>query len=796
MGDFWRCQPLPTRADAGVNGELRVWGGRLEFLQSRPALAFDQDFSAPTPPSMSIKKLGRYDLIRVLGKGAMGLVYEARDPNLDRRVAIKTIRFDNLSPEEAADYEVRFRTEARSAARLQHPNIVSVYDSDRDQAMAYLVMEYVQGQDLKHHLDSGQVYTLEQTLGIMADLLAALDYAHRMNIVHRDIKPANLLMEANGRVKLTDFGVARIQDSGEATRTRGAMVGTLKYMSPEQVKGLQVDSRADIFSAGIVLHQLLTGKRAFDGDSDFAVIQQIVSNHPAAPSYFNPQLPPALDAVVARALAKSRDQRFATAQDFAAALQLASQQAADRTLAPPASVRASSTSATWSATVRPGESLLQTLPGQPGLAQEVELVYWKDIKDLNDAAEFELFLQKFPLGVYADLARRRLRKIEGLSNDESDVGVKSSSTDGAPPVPVAGAESSPLAGPAPPATGVQAPESPPEWPETRLEALPPIAEGPPSSMTSQPSVISQSFSQSGPAVFTPEPRPKTRAEASREARRGTRLKPNARRRPDPDTTAPLPSARNRPRKVMWLAGGVALLALAAGISQLPAARIGLTATSAPQNTSVASGSAPSSPAALVRASPAPAAASAGALAASATPAAATPTNAMKIPAALDPARALPPAQPARAGVAVPQPNSAGPALPSAPVAALTAASSPAMAASAAARAAAVKKAAADKERLAKKAADDARKSAAPAAAGAPEAGGPAVPAAAAPSAERSAQAASTAGGPRQACEDRVLIGFQMCMAAQCARPVFNAHPICVERRLFDQRQREAEQMRR
>jgi len=178
---------------------------------------------------MSQKTLGRYELIRVLGKGAMGLVYEGRDPNLERRVAIKTIKVENLTSEEAAEYEIRFRTEARSAARLQHPNIVSVYDSDRDGDIAYLVMEYIQGEDLKHHLDQGVSYTLQQATSIMSDLLSALDYAHRQNIVHRDIKPANLLIEASGRIKLTDFGVARIQDSGEATRTKGTMVGTLKY---------------------------------------------------------------------------------------------------------------------------------------------------------------------------------------------------------------------------------------------------------------------------------------------------------------------------------------------------------------------------------------------------------------------------------------------------------------------------------------------------------------------------------------------------------------------------------------
>ncbi len=168
-------------------------------------------------------------------------------------MAIKTIKVENLSEEAAADYEARFRTEARSAARLQHPNIVSVYDSDRHGDMAYLVMEFILGEDLKHHLDGGKLYSLEQSLRMVRDLLSALEYAHRQNIVHRDVKPANLLIEADGRVKLTDFGVARIQDSGEATRTQGSIVGTLKYMSPEQVQGQPIDARADLFAAGIVL---------------------------------------------------------------------------------------------------------------------------------------------------------------------------------------------------------------------------------------------------------------------------------------------------------------------------------------------------------------------------------------------------------------------------------------------------------------------------------------------------------------------------------------------------------------
>lgn len=368
---------------------------------------------------MSRSKLGRYDLVRVLGKGAMGLVYEGRDPNLDRRVAIKTIKVENLSDDEAAEYEVRFRTEARSAARLQHPNIVGVYDSDRDGEIAYLVMEYVEGQDLKHHLDRGQQYSLQEAATILNDLLGALDYAHRQNIVHRDIKPANLLIEASGRIKLTDFGVARIQDSGEATRTKGTMVGTLKYMSPEQVQGLPSDARSDLFSAGVLLYQLLTATRPFDGAGDFEIIQKIVTQPASPPSTVNPQLPLAIDEVVACALSKSREARYQTAREFNEALQAAAASAADPTVKPPVNAVRAAESSTWTSTLVKGEALVNTsagsLTGVPAstVAQEVELVYWKEIKDSDDVEDFRDYLAKFPAGIYADLARRRVKRLSG-----------------------------------------------------------------------------------------------------------------------------------------------------------------------------------------------------------------------------------------------------------------------------------------------------------------------------------------------------------------------------------------------
>ncbi len=348
------------------------------------------------------KKLGRYELVAVLGKGAMGVVYEGRDPNLDRRVAIKTIMVDDLAPTAAAEYEHRFRTEARSAARLQHPNIVTVYDSDRDGDTAFLVMEFIHGEDLKQHLDRGERFTPAESLRLMLDLLAALDFAHRQGVVHRDVKPANLLIEPGGRLKLTDFGVARV--TGEATRTQGSMIGTLKYMSPEQVQGLKVDTRADQFSAAVVAYQLFTGMRPFDGDNDFSIIHQIIGHEPASPSSIAPDLPAGFDAALARAMAKDREQRYPSIGEFSAALQEVFS-AAGIVPVPHAPIRGGLPPAP-----APLPQAVRTIPGAP-IAQEMELEYWRDVRNTTDRRELEGFLARFPHGIYAELARKRLQRL-------------------------------------------------------------------------------------------------------------------------------------------------------------------------------------------------------------------------------------------------------------------------------------------------------------------------------------------------------------------------------------------------
>ena len=646
---------------------------------------------------ISRDKLGRYDLIRVLGKGAMGVVYEGRDPSLDRRVAIKTIKVENLSEQAAADYEARFRVEARAAARLQHPNIVSLYDAGRDGDIAFLVMEFIQGDDLKHHLDQGVRYSLAQTVAVMGDLLSALDYAHRQGVIHRDIKPANLLIEADGRAKLTDFGVARMQDSGDATRTQGTMVGTLKYMSPEQVQGRPVDARADLFAAGIVLYQLLTGKRPFDADSDFAVIQQVVSHSPAVPSALNPQLPPAVDAVVATALAKSRDLRFASAQDFAAALRSASGDAADPTIVPPASQPRKASHSTGTGNAAPGEALVGLQSdislNLSALTQEVELVYWKDIKESSDIKDIQGFLAKFPVGIYADLAMRRLRQLGVPRGPDGDDTFVSATTSTASTTW---------------ATSKQAPQSDKTVYVARKDELPPdaaVSVGPPYSP--------QRFEDTmvlRPVPATPVPvspvSPAAATDRDEALFAAASLAPEAPARVGVDASAvpgrPDPPLLRDSWRFRALLGVVILAVFGLGAKIL-------------------------------------------------WPVAVTPIpQAQALSDREEIVLAVPPA-----AVSATSPETVKPA--------------------------SEKKPANEKKVL--------KKSAPQSAASAGLDAVPTVPS------EPAAVVKRSVTDPRPSCEDRLLIAFQICMVAQCAKPAFASHPVCVERRAMDQRRREAQQLR-
>lgn len=248
----------------------------------------------------------------------MGTVYRAHDPLIDRTVAIKTVGCAGLSREEAEAFEQRFYLEAKSAGRLNHPNIVTIHDVGRCDDLAYIAMEFLTGRTLREILDSGVVLTPERSAEIAARVADGLAFAHANNVVHRDIKPANIMVLDNGAVKIADFGVA-LMPSGSLT-VSGTAFGSPKYMSPEQVTGQKADGRSDIFSLGVVLYEMLAGRPPFAGDDLNAILYQVLNSAPPLPSSYNPNLPHAFDRIVARALAKNPDKRYQNAAEMAVAL--------------------------------------------------------------------------------------------------------------------------------------------------------------------------------------------------------------------------------------------------------------------------------------------------------------------------------------------------------------------------------------------------------------------------------------------------------------------------------------------
>ncbi len=265
----------------------------------------------------TVEHIGKYRIDGVLGSGAMGVVYKAYDVNIARVVALKTIRSELLEGLQETELVARFRNEAQAAGRLVHPNIVAVYDFGETSTVTYIAMEFVDGTALNSFLVPNVPMDLNASITCMTQLLRALDYAHSRGVVHRDVKPANILITASAQVKVTDFGVAKIESS---TLTQvGAVIGTPSYMSPEQFRGESVDGRSDLFAAGVVLYQMLTGVRPFTGAAS-VVMHQIMNEIPAAPSTLQPWLNPGFDAVVAKAMAKRVEDRFATALQFMDAL--------------------------------------------------------------------------------------------------------------------------------------------------------------------------------------------------------------------------------------------------------------------------------------------------------------------------------------------------------------------------------------------------------------------------------------------------------------------------------------------
>jgi Protein kinase domain/Sel1 repeat len=409
--------------------------------------------------------LGKYRIRRRLGQGSMGIVYEGFDPQIERVVAIKVLAPSPADAAVAADLGVRFRREAQAVGRLGHPNIVAVHEFRDDlvgadgEPCACIVMEYVAGRTLKECFDAGTQFSLADVGQIMGELLAALGHAHEHGVVHRDIKPANVMLLDSGRVKVTDFGVARL-DASDLTLT-GTMIGTIAFMAPEQFMGQPVDGRADVFSCGVLLYRFLTGELPFSGSST-STIQKLLNQEPLAPSTLNRTLSPAWDPVVRKALAKSPAERFQDAPAFASAIRQAMTGDDGPTIAspPPALATPSPANrwpiAAWSAGAllvagglavylgarddrrghdadldRPAPVIQGSAasPAPPplaaastatagttaangaaasGAAEDVEQQAWDDARAADNALAYQAFLDAYPSGRFAVRARIRL----------------------------------------------------------------------------------------------------------------------------------------------------------------------------------------------------------------------------------------------------------------------------------------------------------------------------------------------------------------------------------------------------
>ncbi len=266
----------------------------------------------------TLTKAGRYEISGELGRGAMGVVYYAKDPVIGRPVAVKTLQ---LSEEGTgltrAELLARFQTEARAAGLLTHPNIVVIFDAGEEEGLFFITMELVEGKSLQAQIDSdsGQMFPLARVMRIMEQTCSALQFAHERNIVHRDIKPANLMLTPDDTVKVTDFGTAKILQFGTVQQTAHVM-GTPSYMSPEQIKGKVVDGRSDIFSLGVVLYEMITGEKPFPGQNITTVIYKIVNEEPTQPRDIDSSIHPGLNSIIMKALAKEPAARYQNCREL------------------------------------------------------------------------------------------------------------------------------------------------------------------------------------------------------------------------------------------------------------------------------------------------------------------------------------------------------------------------------------------------------------------------------------------------------------------------------------------------
>jgi eukaryotic-like serine/threonine-protein kinase len=262
--------------------------------------------------------IGRYKILDELGRGAMGIVYRAEDPSLDRIVALKTISLGDADEDRKA-YEKRFLLEAKAAGKLTHPNIVTIFDYGEEEDTAYMAMELLEGQDLRARIRQGDIPPME-AVEIALQVADGLGFAHEFGVVHRDIKPGNIMLLERGAVKIMDFGIARMRHVDSTRTSTGMVLGTPRYMSPEQITGQPVDQRSDVFSLGTVLYEMLTQTSLFAGQDVNQIAHNVANAEPAPPSRTNPELPQMLDFIVARALKKDASVRYQDAYEMAADL--------------------------------------------------------------------------------------------------------------------------------------------------------------------------------------------------------------------------------------------------------------------------------------------------------------------------------------------------------------------------------------------------------------------------------------------------------------------------------------------